>query len=287
MANMIIIGKGPAGISASLYILRAGIETTIIAKDGGALEKAESIDNFYGFPQPISGKQLIQNGVEHAKRLGAHFVEDEVVGLSFDGRFVVQTANGEYKADSILLSTGSQRVRPRIKGLTEFEGMGVSYCAICDAFFYHGQHVAVLGDGEYALHEVKELIPIVGSVTLLTNGSQPKVVFPEEVQINQAKISELIGNEALEQVLLEDGTALTISGFFVAQGVAGSSDLARKIGAMTEGNKIIVNENMETNIPGLYAAGDCVGGLLQVSKAVSDGALAGTAAIRYLRGLGK
>ena len=86
---------------------------------------------------------------------------------------------------------------------------------------------------------------------------------------------------------MEDGTALTISGFFVAQGVAGSSDLARKIGAMTEGNKIIVNENMETNIPGLYAAGDCVGGLLQVSKAVSDGALAGTAAIRYLRSLEK
>ena len=163
------------------------------------------------------------------------------------------------------------------------EGHGVSYCAICDAFFYRGKDVAVLGSGDYAMHEAMELLPVVGSVTILTNGAELTAPLPEGAKVDTRKISAFTGNGIVEQVVFEDGSSLATSGVFVAVGVAGSADLAKKLGAATEGNKILVNDKMQTNIPGLYAAGDCIGGLLQIAKAVSDGAVAGTSIVAEIR----
>lgn len=283
MSNVIIIGNGPAGISTALYTTRAGIETTIIGKDDGALGKATEIENYYGFSQPISGKDLIKDGMEGAKRLGAKIISDEVLGISFTEKLVVTAKGKEYYADSVVIATGSSRSTPKIKGLKEFEGHGVSYCAVCDAFFYKGKDVAVLGNGEYALHEALELLPTSKSVTLLTNGKQPSTLIPDNIRVNMKLIDSLNGTDIIDRVQFEDGSSLPISGLFVAIGVAGSTDLAKKLGATTENNKILIDENMATNIPGLFAAGDCTGGLLQISKAVYDGAKAGTEVIKYLR----
>ncbi|MHB8131803.1 MAG: NAD(P)/FAD-dependent oxidoreductase [Mobilitalea sp.] len=283
MSDIIIIGNGPAGISAALYTTRAGIDTIIIGKDYGALGKASKIENYYGFEQPISGKNLIEDGIAQAKRLGAKILSDEVLGISYTDKLVVTTKEKEYSADSVIIATGSSRSTLPIKGLKEYEGHGVSYCAVCDAFFYKGKDVAVLGNGEYALHEAVELLPTSNSVTLLTNGKQPSTIIPDKIRVNTNTIESFTGNDLLNTVHFKDGSSLSIAGVFVAVGVAGSTDLAKKLGAVTEKNKIIIDENMATNIPGLFAAGDCTGGLLQISKAVYDGAKAGTEVIKYLR----
>lgn len=287
MSDVIILGNGPAGISAAAYTTRAGLQTTVIGKDGGALLKAHKIENYYGFSQPVSGEELIRTGMEQARRLGAEIVADEVVGISYEGDYVVNGLAGSYRAPAMILATGSSRTAPKIEGLQRLEGHGVSYCAVCDAFFYRGKHVAVLGDGEYALHEAMELLPVVGSVTLLTNGKVPSVEIPREIKVITQKIVRLEGAPVLSAAVLEDGSTVPASGLFVAVGVAGSTDLARKLGAQTKGSSIVVDAFMQTSIPGLFAAGDCTGGMLQVAKAVYEGAQAAAGVIKMVRQMKK
>ena len=288
MMKLIIIGDGPAGASAALYALRGNIDTTVISKGYGALEKAHAIENYYGLATPLPGKELHDLGVSQVRKLGADIVSKEVVGISFDGKFKILTADEEFSADALIIATGTSRKVPRIKGIADFEGLGVSYCAVCDGFFHRGKDVAVLGSGKYALHEAQELLPIAGSVTVLTDGTSPEVEFPSEIKVDERKISHLDGSPmALSTVVFDDSSSMTISGLFIAQGSASSTDLARKVGIATDSNKIVVDENMATNIPGIFACGDCTGGLLQVSKAVYDGATAGNSVVKYLRELTK
>lgn len=284
MANIIVVGCGPAGVSAGIYAARAGVDTIIIGGKESALKKAHKIDNYYGFEEGTSGQQLFENGIKQAKSLGIEVIEDEVVGLSFGEKLTVTTTKNSYTADSVILATGSSRAVPKIKGIKELEGKGVSYCAVCDGFFFRGKPLTVLGNGEYAVHEAKELLPLAQSVTIATDGKGMEVDVPEGVAVKTEKIAEIKGEGKVEIIAFENGAEHEASGVFVAMGVAGSADLARKIGAETDGNKIVVDENMATNVPGLFAAGDCVGGLLQISKAVSDGAIAGTNAVKFVRG---
>jgi len=281
--ELLVVGNGPAGISAAIYAARAGIDTMVIGRDGGALSKAGQVENYYGFEEPVSGKNLIDTGILQAKRLGIKILEDEVVGIGYENGFSVKTTHGEYDAKSIILATGAGRTTPKIEGFGQFDGKGISYCAVCDAFFHRGKDVAVLGSGEYALSEAMELLPIAKSVTILTNGELPSTVIPPALKVETKKIAAFTGDEILNGVKLQDGTSLSLSGVFVAIGVAGSSDLARKLGAEVSGKKIAVNDAMETGIPGLFAAGDCTGGLLQIAKAVYQGAVAGTEATKFLR----
>ena len=283
MPNIVIIGSGPAGVSAALYAARAGVETTVLTKGPGALNRAELIQNYYGFAEPISGAELERRGIEGAKALGVQFVTTEAVGLTYMDKLTVETLAGDFPADAVILATGASRAAPHIPGLAGLEGHGVSYCATCDAFFYRGRDVAVLGSGEYALHEVQALLPVVKSVTLLTNGSPLTASFPPEVTVCPEKVNAILGEGRVSGVELNGGKTVALSGVFVALGVAGSTALARKLGAEVDGNRILVDEHMQTTLPGLYAAGDCTGGLLQVAKAVYEGALAGTEAAKALR----
>lgn len=288
MTDILIIGSGPAGISAALYAARAGMDTLVVSSGQSALFKAHMIENYYG--GSIPGDELYKKGIAHAKELGVEIKEDQVVGLGFDGDFIVTGEKSQYKAKAVIIATGSARKAPPLPGLSEFEGRGVSYCAVCDGFFHRGKNVAVLGSGIYALHEAMELSPIVESVTILTDGQAPEFSLPDSVtniSVDTGKIKELTGEELLSSVVFEDGKTLDVSGVFVAIGTAGSSDLARKLGAVTEGTKIAVNGEMATNIPGLYAAGDCTPGMLQVAKAVYQGAEAATSAIKFVRSQNK
>lgn len=285
MPDVIVIGNGPAGIAAAVYALRSGMDTVVVGKDKGSLERAGMIENYYGFPEPVSGAQLIEYGIAQAQKLGARMVQDEVVGLGFGEKLLVRTKTEALEADAVILATGSSRKKPRIKGLAELEGSGVSYCATCDAFFYRKKDVAVLGNGEYALAEAKELAEVASSVTILTNGLEMAVPAPEGITVNQKEIESLEGGERLEHIKFKDNSEIAVSGAFVAMGVASSSDLARMMGVSLNGSEVIVNENMETNVPGVFAAGDCTGGWLQVSKAVYQGAKAGFEAVKYIRGI--
>ena len=283
MSNIVIIGSGPAGVSAALYTARAGVDTTVLTRGPGALDRAELIQNYYGFAAPISGAELERQGIEGAKAVGVKFVTTEAVGLTYTDKLTVETLDGDYPADAVILATGASRATPRIPGLAGLEGHGVSYCATCDAFFYRGKDVAVVGSGEYALHEVQALLPVVKSVTLLTNGAALTADFPPEVAVCTQKVEAILGEQTVTGVQLEGGAVRKVSGVFVALGVAGSTALARKIGAEVDGNRIVVDKKMQTTVPGLYAAGDCTGGLLQVAKAVYEGAQAGTEAAKALR----
>ena len=283
MPNIVIVGSGPAGISAALYAVRAGADTTVLTKGPGALDRAEKIENYYGFAEPVSGAELERRSIENARRLGVQFVTAEAVGLTYTDKLTVETVDKDYLADAVILATGASRAVPRIPGLAGLEGHGVSYCAACDAFFYRGRDVAVLGSGEYALHEVQALLPVVRSVTLLTNGAPLTAQFPPEVRVCPQAVEAVLGETAVTGVQLPGGETLAVSGVFVALGVAGSTALARKIGAEVDGNRVVVDARMQTTVPGLYAAGDCTGGLLQVAKAVYEGAQAATEAVKALR----
>jgi len=281
MYDVIIIGKGPAGISASLYIKRANLSVLIIGKDIGALEKAKKIENYYGIT--ATGKEISEAGIKQATSLEIPIKDEEVLSISYDNKFTIQTNQEEYEAKTVLLATGTNRVSPNIKGIKEFEGKGISYCAVCDGFLYRGQDVAVLGNGDYAIYEAQELSNIAKSVTILTNGKSNINIESDKITISQKPIKQFEGDSIIRKIKFTDDTELQIRGVFVAQGVATSIDFARKLGAKIGQNKIIVNSRMETNIPGLYAAGDCTGGLLQISKAVADGAIAGTEIIKFIR----
>ncbi len=285
MPDVVVIGSGPAGIAAAIYALRSGMDTVVIGKDKGSLERAGMIENYYGFPEPVSGAQLIEYGQAQAEKLGAKMLQDEVVGLGFGEKLLVKTKTETLEADAVILATGSSRKKPKIKGLAELEGSGVSYCATCDAFFYRKKAVAVLGNGEYALAEARELAEVASSVSILTGGLEMTVEPPEGIEVISKEIESLEGEGRLEKVTFKDGTGLAVSGAFVAMGVASSSDLARMMGVSLSGSEIIVSDNMETNVPGVYAAGDCTGGWLQVSKAVYQGARAGFEAVKYIRGI--
>lgn len=298
---MIIVGAGPAGISAALYAVRANMEPLVINNGIGALEKAEKIENYYGLEHPLSGQELYDNGIAQAQTLGVRILDAQVLGIGGFDTFIVKTTVGDFETQSLILATGSKRAAPKIPGVKEFEGKGVSYCAICDAFFYRGKEVAVLGNGDFAMHEAKELSNTASTVTIYTNGEDPQFTPEEKIRVNTMKIQSLEGDETVSGIrLAPDAQAQEIDsdagqqtndlchadGVFIAMGTAGSTEIARQMGAeLTQKGNIKVNEKMETTIPGLYAAGDCTGGLLQVAKAVYEGAQAGINAGKYVRSL--
>ena len=207
----------------------------------------------------------------------------KLFGIYKDKSFIVETVNSEYEAKNVILATGKERFTPKIKGIKEFEGKGVSYCAICDAFFYKNKDVAVLGSGNYAIHEAKQLMPVAKSVVLLTNGDKKIENRDINIDINEKNIKEIRGNNKVEEIDFFDYTTLTVSGIFIAVGTATSTDLAKKIGAIIQNNNIKVDEQMQTSVKGLYACGDCTGGLLQISKAIYEGTKAGLSVINNVK----
>lgn len=204
-------------------------------------------------------------------------------GIYKDESFVVQTVNSEYESKNVILATGKVRLTPKIKGIKEFEGKGVSYCAICDAHFYKNKNVAVLGSGNYAIHEAKQLIPVAKSVVLLTNGDKKIENRDINIEINEKNIKEIRGSNKVEEIHFFDDTTINLSGIFIAVGTATSTDLAKKIGAIIQNNNIKVNEDMQTSVKGLYACGECTGGLLQISKSIYEGTKAGLSVINSVK----
>ncbi len=293
--DLIVIGAGPAGISAGIYARRAGFNVLIVHNGALALEKAHRIDNYYGFPDGISGTELYANGIKQAQNLGITVVQAEVthVEINSDLTFCAKTTGGEYSAKSLVLATGNKKLRPSIRNLTELEGKGVSYCAVCDAFFYRKKNVCVVGNGEFALSEARVLQNVASSVTILTNGensetlkSSLKSKSSSPIAIDERKIEEVNADSTTGKVsglTFKDGTTLKTDGIFIALGEAGAADFAKKIGILLEGENIKTDSKMRTNVPGIFACGNATGGLLQVNKAAYEGALAGLSAVEFLK----
>ena len=197
MYDVIIVGAGPAGISASLYTVRRNLKTLIIYKEESALEKTKKIENYYGFENGINGEDLYKIGIKQAQNIGAKVIKDEVTNIQADylnekGHiFKVGTLNNEFEAKSVILATGNKKNKPNIKNMDKYEGKGISYCAICDGFFYKNKDVAVIGNGDYAIAEAMDLQNIARSITILTNGRQAPEYRVENIDINTKEIREI------------------------------------------------------------------------------------------------
>lgn len=284
MKQLVIIGQGPAGISAALYAVRGGADVTVIANGAGALARAGLIQNYYGFEDGISGRELIEAGVRQAEKLGVRMVRGELFGIEYgEEGFAVKTSAGTLDAGAAVIACGTQRNTPPIAGIDAFDGRGVSYCAVCDAFFFRGKKVGVVGSGAYAASEYEVLKGVIQDVTVLTDGEAPQFSLPCDTR----KIARLEGDDALERVVFADGSAEAFDGLFIACGTAGAFELSRKLGLETANGKIVTDERRATNVPGIFAAGDCTAGMQQIAKAVCDGMIAGTEALKYLKALAK
>ena len=282
MYDVLVIGAGPAGISAGIYAKRAGASVVILYYGESSLEKAHKIDNYYGFKDGIDGKELYQAGIKQAQNLDIEVRNEEVFGIKKeDNIFYTCTEHSQYQSKTVIIATGNKKMETNIKGVQNFEGKGVSYCAICDGFFFKNKDVAVIGNGKYALSEAEHLKHIVKSITILTNGEN--LIERKDFEVNTKKIRAVHGENKLQSVEFEDGTSMALDGIFIAMGEAGGVDFAKKMGVILKGDSVRVDENMQTNIDGLYSCGNVVGGLLQICKATYEGAIAGLSAIKYAK----
>jgi len=281
MIDVIVIGGGPAGISAGIYLKRFKYEVLVIMKDFGSLEKTDHIENYYGFPEPVSGRQIVENGLSQAKRLGIPIKNEEVLNIDKNDFFTVKTAQNEYLAKAVLLATGINRPNLRIPGFSDFVGKGISYCAVCDGFLYRKKTIAVMGDGDFMAEELSVLRNFTNNLLVFTNGVPLRAEI-QDVKIITDPILRFSGNEVLSNIETKN-QKYDVNAVFVAIGTPSAADFALRMGAFIEANLIVVDDTFMTNIPGLFAAGDCIGGLSQIAKAVADGAQASIFVNKYLR----
>jgi len=282
MKKVIIIGYGPAGISAAIYLKRAGLDPLVIGKDFGALEGySDLIENYYGFSEPIEGKKLIQQGIEQARRLKIEVLQDSVISLKpSETGFMVVTTKHKYHAHTVLLSTGKTRTTLNIPGFVKYRGKGISLCATCDGYFYRKKKLAIIGCGAYMLHELEYLSRLTSDITVFTHGNELSVDVG--VAVNSERIISFKGIDKVTHIETSEGL-YPIDGIFIALGVPSSIDFASQLGVIVEKNSLVVDENYQTNVEGLFAAGDIIGGKLQIAKAVYDGMQAADAIYQFLK----
>ena len=276
MSNIVIIGSGPAGVSAALYAARAGVQTTVLTKGPGALDRAELIQNYYGFAEPITGAELERRGIEGAKAVGVEFVTTEAVGLTYTDKLTVETLAGDFPADAVILATGASRAAPRIPGLAGLEGRGVSYCATCDGMLCRGKPVAVVGRSPDAPEEANFLKNLGCQVTYLAP-KRPEALEADIPFVPTGTVS--IQGQLTVTGLTANGETIPCAGVFILRPAVAPTDLLPTLA--TANGSIQVDRSMATNLPGLFAAGDCTGGPLQVSKAAGDGLIAGQSAAAW------
>ena len=281
--DVIIIGKGPAGISAGLYLARANRKVCILGAGYGSLERAEKIENYYGSPGTPSGKEICEAGWRQASALDIPLLTEEVLSITMEEHFTLTTDQAQHQARCVLLATGKPRTTPPLPGLKELSGRGVSYCAVCDGFFYRDRRLALLGNSQYTLSEYEELRRFTDQITICTGGRPLQHPAPADARIDDRPIEAVVGEGQVAGIRFAGGETLAVDGVFVAEGTASASDFALKLGIFTTEDGIPVDENYMTNFPGVFAAGDCIGGLLQVAKAVSDGAQAAMGILRFLK----
>ncbi len=292
--DVAVLGGGPAGASAAVYTARADQETIIFDDGGGTTRDVGIMENVFGFPDGITGPEIVSLGHEHATKFGAEIVNEEVIRVGHnddDGTYEIETMERLYHARGIVIATGASYESPAIKNVDDYEGQGVSYCVECDAYFYRDRPVAVVGAANYAAKEALMLLDYTDEVRLLTNGNELTVDAELKAKLNDngidvetARLDRLEGEDGLERIITRDDRTIEVDGLFVALGAAGGTDIAEKIGVMTDGQYIETDEDAATNVPRVYAAGDVTGGQQQINTSVGEGTRAGINLLEELRG---
>lgn len=300
MYDVIIIGSGPAGLTAAIYGQRAKLNVLMIEKQpmsGGQILNTYEVDNYPGLPG-IGGFDLGTKLRAHADALGMQVVTGDVVSVDFSGKVKqVVTGDGTYESRTVIIATGAQYRKLGVPGEDTLRGMGVSYCATCDGAFFRGKETAVIGGGDVALEDALFLARACSKVYMIHRRDefrgakvlQERVFQTPNIEVIWDTVAESInGTEKVESLLLynrkkEEHTTLMVSGVFIAVGIQPNSELFRNQVAMDEGAYLIAGEECRTDCDGIFAAGDVrTKQLRQVITAASDGANAITSVERYL-----
>ncbi|NPA10688.1 MAG: thioredoxin-disulfide reductase [Epsilonproteobacteria bacterium] len=301
MYDIIIIGAGPAGLSAGIYASRLGAATLLLEKlnPGGQITSSSEIENYPGVCEVKSGMELMSCWPEQAKRFGCEIKSEEVTEIQQwkmeNGKlgFNVKTHKNEYQTKAVIIATGSAPRRAGFEGEEEFIGKGVSYCAVCDGFFYKNRVVAVIGGGDSALEEALYLSEIASKVYLIhrrdTFKAAPKTV--QKVQSNpkieillNEEVKKVKGTQFVEKIILKSGKILDVDGVFVFVGMNVNNSLVKDLVQLNEKGEIIVDLEMKTSQRGLFAAGDVrEKSVKQVISAAGDGATAAINAIKFIK----
>jgi len=295
MYDVIIIGAGPAGLSAGMYASRLGAKTLIIEKlmPGGQITLSSEIENYPGVCEVKSGIELMQCWPNQAKRFGAEIINDEVIQIEKQENFKIKTHSNEYHSKVVIIATGSSHKRAGFEGEVDFIGKGVSYCAVCDGYFYKDKIVAVIGGGDTALEEALYLSKIAKKVYLIHRRSEfraaPKTqqkVFNTpniEIILNE-RVKKVFGKEFVEGIILSSNKVLKVDGVFVFVGMKPNNELVKNLVELNSHGEVKVNLKMQTSLKGMFAAGDIrEESVKQVVAAAGDGASAAINAIRYLK----
>ena len=284
MRNCVIIGAGPAGMNAALYLKRGGIEPIIIESDvpGGEMLKTYKIENYLGY-ESIDGGELALKMSKQVKDLGVKIIKDKVVKVTHEDKFVIKCENNEFVSDYVIVATGRIPRKLGLKNESELTGRGISYCAVCDGAFYKDKEVAIIGGGDSALTEALYLSDLCLKVYVLARKDlrasdvlQNRVKNKHNIVIlKNVEVIGILGNDRLSSILLNNGDRLDVSGMFIAIGGNPELSFLDSLGVELVNGYIKTNDRMESNIKGLYAAGDVrYKDFYQIITAASDGAIA-------------
>jgi len=302
--DLVIIGGGPAGLTAAIYAARAGMEPVVIngPEPGGQITTTDELENFPGFPKGIGGFEYMQKVTSQAERFGAELVYEVVENVNFDDKpYIIDTDFSSYEAESVIIATGAEPKKLGLEKEDKFRGSGVSYCATCDGAFYKGDEIAVVGGGNVALEEADYLTQFGSKVYLIHRRSEFRgtEILSDRVKNNDKieilwnnEVTEILGDDELSGIVVENNKTgerkeLTdVEGFFIAIGYDPRTELFENDIVLNEKRYIVTNEKQETNKEGIYAAGDVQDpDYRQVITSAAAGAKAAMEANQYITSL--
>lgn len=300
--DIIIIGGGPAGLSAGLYAARARLKTLLLEKlaAGGSIVNAGLVENYPGFHEGITGVELTQMMEKQALKFGMEEKFAEVTSLEISGKKkLVRSSAGDFTAKAVIVASGSDWQKLDVSGEKEFTGKGVGYCAVCDAAFFADQRVAVVGGGNAAINEALHLTKYAAKVIIIHRRDElratkilqerafadPKIEFLWNTVVEAIEGDKTVQRLRLKNVQTGAKSTLEVAGIFVATGSKPSTGFLKGLVPLDEAGAVITNEKMETSVPGVLAAGDIrAGSIRQVIAAAGDGAVAAIYAERHITG---
>lgn len=299
--DVVIIGGGPAGLTAGLYTARARLKSLLIEKAlyGGQVATTEWIENYPGFDEGISGLELSQRMERHAKRFGLEVIKETVTGVSLNDKIkdIILEKDRHFKSKAVIISTGARPKPLNIEGEKRLRGKGVSYCATCDGAFFSGERIAVIGGGDSALEEGLFLTRFAGEVYIIHRRdefraakitqeralSNPKIKFILNTVVEKIEGEDSVKAVHLKNIETDERSKLDVRGVFIYIGYSPNTDPFKDSVALDEDGYIITDEKMATSVPGVFAAGDVrAKSLKQIATAIGDGAISAVSAEKYI-----